>query len=61
MQVGRQKLHDKHGMINIDSKISEVEEKRAATCHTRKRKVINQKEKIEKLIKMKDNNPLYEQ
>lgn len=44
----------------MDSKLEEVEEKRAATCHVRKRKqFVSNKEKKEKLIKLKEEIPVH--
>ena len=58
MQTGRGKRDG--NMLGVESKIQEVEEKRAATCHTRKRpKFVSAKEKMSKMVKLKEEGPLF--
>jgi hypothetical protein len=57
MQIGRKKGKEV-SHLEVDSKLEEVEEKRAATCHVRKRKALmSGKETKEKLIKLKEDVP----
>ena len=57
MQVGRSKRNS--NLLEVESKVEEVEQKRAATCHTRKRKrYVSNQEKMSKMVKIKDENLL---
>jgi hypothetical protein len=58
MQTGR-KTQREHNLLMLDSKVDEVEEKRAATCHTRKRKrYVSGKEKMSNMVKIRDEGPI---
>lgn len=57
MQVGRSKAKDDNGIG--DSKIIEVDEKRAATCHVRKRKQIVSIPEKKRFIRLNEEIPLY--
>jgi hypothetical protein len=53
MQVGRSKRDS--NLLGSDSKLEEVEEKRAATCHIRKRpKYVSTQDKMAKMVKIKE-------
>ena len=42
----------------LESKVEEVEEKRAATCHTRNRKkYVSHKEKMTNMVKLREDGP----
>ena len=58
MQIGRNKLKQ-NPMLLMESKVQEVEEKRAQTCHTRKRKrYVSNQQKMAKMIKIKEEIPV---
>jgi hypothetical protein len=56
MQIGRNNRRE--GDLGLESKLEEVEEKRAATCHVRKRKAVSNREK-DRLVKIKEEMPIY--
>lgn len=55
MQTGRSKRDS--NLLGQESKLEEVEEKRAATCHTRKRRqYVSCKDKVSQMVKIKDED-----
>ena len=55
MQVARSKRDS--NLLDVESKLDEVEEKRAATCHTRKRnKYVSSHDKMSQMVKIKDED-----
>ena len=55
MQVGRGKRDS--NVLGVESKLEDVDEKRAATCHTRKRnKYVSNHDKMSQMVKIKDEN-----
>ena len=61
MQVGRSKRPS--NVLDVESKVEEVEEKRAATCHTRNRKkFVSHKDKMASMVKIKEEKiPLFKE
>lgn len=61
MQTGRTKRQS--NILDVESKLEEVQEKRAATCHTRNRKkFVSQKDKIAKMVRLKEEKePLFKE
>ena len=56
MQTARVKRDS--NLLGIESQVEEVEEKRAATCHTRNRKkYVSKQEKMAEMVKLKEDGP----